>query len=519
MPIPYSLVPIAMNTKHNSRLGKVYLVGAGTGDLEYLTIRAKELLTRAEILIYDALVDEQLLAIVPEDCLQINVGKRGNAPSTPQETINQLLVHYCLQGKQVIRLKSGDPFIFGRSREEIDTLRDADCNFEVIPGISSALVAPLLAGIPLTDKLLSSCFAVCSGHDVDLLDWDGLARIDTLVILMGGRNLESIVKKLLEKGRSRDFPVAIIKNASRQQQEIWQGTLTDIVDQTQGISLSPSVIVIGNVVNLRNLTPTTLPLTGKTVLVTRAAEQSSKFTDLLEAEGATVIEMPALEITAPSNWQELDHAIAHLSDFDWLILTSANGVNYFWQRLEASGKDSRALANVKIAVVGKKTATVLAEYGIKPDFIPPNFVADSLVANFPENLTDQNILFPRVETGGREILVTELSAQGAKVVEVPAYQSSCPAQIDQQAWLALSQGKIDIITFASSKTVQNFAKLLHQALTSQPHLSLETLLANVCIASIGPQTSQTCREIFGRVDVEAKEYTLDGLTQALIETC
>ena len=494
--------------------GKVYLVGAGVGSEEYLTVRARRLLSVAEVLIYDALVDEALLKLVPESCLPICVGKRGGKASTPQAEINRLLVAYCLQGKQIVRLKSGDPLIFGRAIEEIAVLEEANCNYELVPGISSTLAAPLLAGIPLTDKHFSRCFVVLSGHQPEQLDWSVLARIDTLVILMGGRSLRQIVYNLKAQGRSPDEPVAIVRHCGRPQQQFFWGTLADIVETTAEISLSPAVIIIGKVVNLaeRNLQTTSMPLADKTILVTRAAEQSSKFTTLLQQQGAKVVEMPALSITPPSDWTALDRAIANLSQFHWLILTSANGVEYFFSRLNSLGYDVRALGKIKIAVVGRKTAKVLQSRQINSDFIPPNYVADSLAANFPEDLMEQKLLFPRVETGGRNILVKELSDRGAEVVEVAAYQSQCPKKIEPQAWRALQQGQIDIVTFASSKTVKNFCKLLQQ---QSDLATIESVLADVCIASIGPQTSTTCRELLGRVDLEAEEYTLEGLTMAI----
>ena len=495
--------------------GKVYLVGAGIGK-EYLTIRGKQLLSTAQVLIYDALVDEALLELVPADCLKIDVGKRGGKVSTPQAQINRLLITYCLEGKRVVRLKSGDPGIFGRVNVEIAALQAANCNFELVPGISSALAAPLLAGIPLTDKDLSRCFVVVSGHQPEQLNWSALAGIDTLVILMGGRSLSLIIESLITNGRSPVEPIVIVRHCGRSQQQIFRGTLTDIVETTAGISLSPAVIIIGKVVNGDRHFPllsSNLPLSNLTILVTRAASQSSKFTTLLQQQGATVVEMPALTITPPSSYTALDRAIAHLDRFQWLILTSANGVDYFFERLSALGYDARALGKIKIAVVGRKTASVLQQRHLNPDFIPPDYVADSLVNNFPEELTGQKILFPRVETGGREVLVEELTSQGAEVVEVSAYQSKCPEQIDSAAWQALKQGKIDIVTFASSKTVKNFYHLLRQQLSSSD--KVHSLLANVCLASIGPQTTKTCRELLGRIDLEAEEYTLEGLTAAI----
>ncbi|MBK1986377.1 uroporphyrinogen-III C-methyltransferase [Sphaerospermopsis aphanizomenoides BCCUSP55] len=230
---------------------KVYLVGAGPGDVAYLTVKAYRLLASAQVLVYDALVDAELLDCVPADCLKLDVGKRGGKPSTPQVEINNLLVRYCQEGKQVVRLKSGDPFIFGRCISEIEALKAAGCEFEVIPGISSALAAPLLAGIPLTDTVLSRCFAVLTAHEPEGLDWEALSRLETLVILMGGKNLAEIVHQLLRYGRSHSTPIAIIRWAGTPHQQIWTGELGNILSQTAGLSLSPAVIVVGEVVGLR----------------------------------------------------------------------------------------------------------------------------------------------------------------------------------------------------------------------------------------------------------------------------
>jgi len=253
-------------------------------------------------------------------------------------------------------------------------------------------------------------------------------------------------------------------------------------------------------------------LAHKTVLVTRSAGQSSQFTDLLMAAGAQVVEMPALDIRPPSSWQPLDQAIDHLATYDWLVLSSANAVTYFLSRLEQVGNPA-ALTTVKLAVVGKKTANVLAQYGFTPDFIPLDFVADSLVADFPEPVTGLKLLFPRVESGGREILVKEMVAAGATVTEVPAYESGCPASPNATAIAAIKAGQIDIMTFASSKTVRHSGQLLQQGLGDR----WLDYLTPIAIASIGPKTTETCRELLGRIDIEAQEYTLDGLTQAIAQ--
>ncbi len=509
--------------------GKVYIVGAGPGSKEYLTVKAHSLITKAEVLIYDALVDESILQLAPANSLKIEMGKRGGKVSISQSRINSLLVEKCQLGKQVIRLKTGDPFIFGRASTEIQALIEAGCEFEVVPGISSALAAPLVAGIPLTDTVMSRAFVVLTAHDIEALDWKEISQIETLVILMGARNLGEIVHQLLRHQRIPQTPVAIIQNCATPKQQIWVGSLGDIVQKTYAEYLSPSVIIVGEVVRLRDYLqyphPNNMvrekseaktkiaPLANKTILVTRSASQSSKFSDRLKQEGATVIEVPALVVTPPSSCYNLDQAIHNINSFQWLILTSTNGVDYFFERLGEKGKDSRALAGVKIAVVGKKTAESLKTHGLEPDFIPPNFVADSLVANLPETLRGIKILFPRVETGGREVLVNELNSQGAEVVEVAAYESSCPENIAPEALLALQNRQVDIITFASSKTVRIFCYLIAENNNKLPVDWLE----NICIASIGPQTSQSCQSFLGRVDVEAQEYTLDGLIEAIVK--
>jgi uroporphyrinogen III methyltransferase / synthase len=512
--------------KENNQKGKVYLVGAGIGNIDYLTIKGKQLITKAQVIIYDSLINENLLEFAPKNCVKIAVGKRAGEKSTPQSEINQLLITYCLQGYKVIRLKSGDPLIFGRGQEEINALKNAHCNYELIPGISSALAGALFCEIPLTEKKLSQCFTILTGHEINSLNWQNLAKMDTLVILMGTRNLEKIINKLQENNYSMNTPIAIIKNCGFADQQIWTGLLNNILNKTQNIKLSPSVIIIGKVVQFsaffQEKMSLDLPkLTNKTIIITRAVEQSSNFANLLKEEGANVIEMSALEITPPSSWQSLDQSISKLNSIDWLILTSGNGVNYFFNRLIDLGKDLRALNNIKIAVVGKKTAETLEKFYLKPDFIPPNFIADSLVENFPEDLTNKTILFPRVETGGRAILVEELTSKGAQVIEVSAYESACPSNINLSSWEALINKEVNVITFASSKTVKNFniliEKALHDPNLNPQNIAKQDLLKNIIIASIGPQTSHSCKTILGRFDLEAKEYTLEGLTKSLID--
>lgn len=513
--------------------GKVFIVGAGIGGIEFLTIRARDLISDAEVIISDALVDHALLDLAPENCDRLITGKRGGQESIKQAEINQILVQYCLQGKRVVRLKSGDPWIFGRSLPEISALQAANCEWEVVAGISSAIAAPMLAGIPLTEVETSSCFAVMTGHDLERLPWGAIAQIPTLVILMGTNSLAGLLEKL-RTGKSADTAIAIVRWCGRADQQIWTGTLRDIQSKLPEGSLSPSVIIIGEVVKFHeqlsrqcsqslenfeqsvDLEKEKLALQGKTILVTRASGQASQFTDLLTSQGAKVIEMPTLAIVPPTSWKMLDQAIANLAKYDWLILTSANAVESFFGRLRGSGQDSRALHSLKIAVVGRKTAEVLAHSGISPDLVPTDFVAESLVDAFlviPDHvLAGKKMLFPRVESGGREILVEQLQQHGVIVDVIAAYESKCPEAINPEALVAIQNQRLDAIAFASSKTVKHFCKLLDRV---ESQAIWRSWIAKVKIASIGPETSKTCYELLGRIDCEALEYTLEGLTEAI----
>jgi uroporphyrinogen III methyltransferase / synthase len=529
--------------------GTVHILGAGPGSDLFLTVAGQALLSTADVVLYDALIDPKLLRLAPKTCIHLYVGKRGQESSTSQTDINQLLVSHCQQGKQVIRLKSGDPAIFGRVASEVQALQAAHCEVLVWPGLSSALSAPLLAGIPLTDPGLSNSITIASAHDPTSLDWEFLARSESLVVLMGGQSLQTIIQRLQQSGKPAETPIAIIRWGGWTQQQVWTATLATILDKVAQERLSPTVMVIGAVVGLReslglsnfpggfienpeltadatvsdlsiaSAMKQNFPLAGCRILVTRSANQATEFRQGLEAKGATVLEMAALEIVPPSSWNPLDSALAQLSTFDWIVLTSTNGVQYCMERLLAQDKDARALGGVKIAVVGRKTAASLKQWGLVPDFIPPNYIADDLVAHFPnpERLKGLRCLFPRVESGGREVLVQELSEQGADVVEVPAYQSQCPQTVKPEILAALVDRAVDVITFASSKTVDHFWQLLERAPLSDPATDWQEVLESIKVASIGPQTSRTCRQRFGRVDIEAQEYTLEGLTQAIVE--
>ncbi|HIK26415.1 MAG: uroporphyrinogen-III C-methyltransferase [Thermosynechococcus sp. Uc] len=502
----------------------VYFVGAGLGSTRHLTLEAWTCLQQAEVVLYDALISPSLLELTPRECLRVAVGKRARAEALSQAEINQLLVNYGRQYRRVIRLKSGDPGLFGRLHQELEAVLKADLEAVVIPGVSSALAAPLLAGLCVTAKDVSQSVAILSGHAPETLPWSAIAQMETLIFLMATRSLRSIVEQLLKQGRSPTEGLAILQWVGQPQQQFWLGTLEGYLNTPHFPDMAPAVVVIGAIAQKRYplaSLPWALPdvlstvpvsmsrLHGKTILVTRAASQASSFCEQLKAAGASVLEMPTLEIVPPSSWQPLDQALAQLDTFDWLVLTSHNAVTFFMERLQHHGKDSRALAGLKIAVVGSKTAQTLSSYGLMADFMPSEFVADALVAEFPQPIAGLRFLFPRVETGGRAVLVEAFTAAAAEVVEVPAYNSRCPQGVDAEVLAALQAGQVDMVTFTSSKTVQHFCQLVGAKAAE--------LLRNVQIVSIGPQTSQTCRQLLGRVDVEATEYTLEGLVQALLQ--
>ncbi len=490
--------------------GFVYLVGAGIGGERGLTLQARDLLCQAEVVVADDLVDQRLRSLTSASCEWITAGKRAGKTSYSQSEINQLLIDRAVTGKMTVRLKSGDPWVFGRVLEEIAALAAAQIGWEVVPGLSSAIVAPLLAGIPLTEADRSSCFVVATGHDPELLPWQALAAIPTVVILMGTRSL-SVICARLKDYRSPDTPIALIHNCGSWNQQVWTGSL-DHIDLPRDFDLSPAVIVVGEVVKHRSWLCANLPLSQKKIIVTRSMGQSQSFVQDLERLGAIPIEMPTLEIVPPPSYEELDRAIACLDRYSWLILTSANGVESFFQRLFLQNKDCRHLYHLKVAVVGKKTKEVLQSYGILADLVPPDFIADSLIEIFPD-VNDQFVLFPRVASGGREVLITQLTAKGAVVDSVPAYESVCPETIPEIALEALQSQTIDVITFASSKTVLHFAQMLDKVADRS---TWQEWIKEAKIASIGTQTSATCRQVFARVDIEAQEFTLNGLKEAIV---
>ena len=506
----------------NGMNGKVYLIGAGPGDYRLLTLKACDCLKMADTVVYDRLADERILQYAPRDAEFIYVGKASSQHTMTQDKICQLLVDLAKEGKTVVRLKGGDPFVFGRGGEEALLLQENGLPFEIVPGVTSAISVPAYAGIPVTHRGVAASFAVVTGHEDPTkensdINWQQLATAtDTVVFLMGVANLPKITARLMENGRSGDTPVAIIRWGTKAQQQVWTSTVAEAADLVKSESIKPPCIfLVGNVVKLREKlawfdNPMLKPLFGKRVLVTRARAQASLLAEKLETLGAACTEAPAIRIQPPADgFGALDEAVGKIDSFNWLIFTSANGVNYFFDRLLAAGRDSRALGRAKICAIGSATAKALQGYGIIADVVPAEFRAEGILAALEGKVsTEDKVLLPRAAEA-RNVLPEELGRKGIDVTVVPAYETVAGEADGSEICRQLSEGEIDVITFTSSSTVKNLAKILGEGAAE--------LINSVKTAAIGPVTAATCREQGIRVDIEAKEYTIDGLVDGLVE--
>ena len=502
--------------------GKVYLIGAGPGDYRLLTLKACDCLKQADTVVYDRLADARILQYAPQDAEYIYVGKASSQHTMTQDKICQLLVDLAKEGKTVVRLKGGDPFVFGRGGEEALLLQENDLPFEIVPGVTSAISVPAYAGIPVTHRGIAASFAVVTGHedpnkDNSDINWQQLATAtDTVVFLMGVANLPKITAKLMENGRSGDTPVAIIRWGTKAQQQVWTSTVAEAAEMAKREQIKPPCIfLVGNVVKLREKlawfdNPQLKPLFGKRILVTRSRAQASRLTAGLEDLGADCLEAPAIRIQPPAdNYAALDKAIGSLADFDWIIYTSANGVEHFFSRLSEAGLDSRSLCGKKICAIGSATAQALTNHGIKADIVPKEYRAEGILSAMYGKLKEgDKVLLPRAAEA-RSILPEELKRQGADVVVATAYETVAGEADGMALSEELANGSIDAVTFTSSSTVKNLLKLLGD--------NAPELLKNVKIAAIGPITAETCKQNGLQVTVQAQEYTIDGLIQAVKE--
>lgn len=498
--------------------GKVYLIGAGPGDYKLITMRGLEYLKKAEVVVYDRLADDRLLAYAPQDAEMIYVGKASSNHTMKQEDINQLLVDKALEGKTVVRLKGGDPFVFGRGGEEALLLVENEVPFEIVPGISSSIAVPAYAGIPVTHRGIAASFAVVTGHEDPTktnssIYWQNLAKAtDTLVFLMGVENLPYITRQLVDNGRSADTPAAVIRWGTKPQQRTLVTTLGKAAEdvKTHGIK-PPAIFLVGNVVALREKLAwfDTRPLFGRKVLVTRAREQASLLTQELEALGASCMEAPSISIAEPSDgYRALDAAIEELSSYEWVIFTSVNGVKHFFRRLVHARKDARAFAGVRIAAIGAKTAEEVARHGLVADLVPAEFRAEGIVEAIKGYVTEgTKILLARAKEA-RNILPDELTKCGADVTIAEAYRTVVGEANAETIAEALRVGEIDWITFTSSSTVTNLIRLLGGA----------DLIRKTKVAAIGPITAATCEEYDITPTAVADEYTIRGLVAKIKET-
>ena len=503
-------------SRNGSQIGKVYLIGAGPGDPGLFTLKGKTILERADCVVYDYLANEELLRFVRPGCEKIYVGKRGGAHTRSQAEINHLLVRKAREGRIVARLKGGDPFIFGRGGEEAEELVKGGIPFEVVPGISSGYAATAYAGIPVTHRDFTSGVAFITGHEdptkaETALDWSKIATgLGTLVFFMGVKNLPEIAGKLVEHGRDPGTPVAVIRWGTRAEQQVVTGTLADIVSKAEGVP-PPAITVVGEVVRLRDRLNwfERLPLFGKRLVITRTREQASVLGEALAELGAQVIEIPTIEIREPASWQPLDQAIRRLEEFHYLLVTSANGVRSFLARLETCGRDVRDLKGLVIGAIGPATAAEFAKTGIKVDFVPKDYRAEGLLeALSGHDLQGKSILIPRAKVA-RDLVPRALKERGARVEVVEAYETVAP-EFPPGELERLLTPLPDMITFTSSSTATNFAKLLGDR-------KLRDVLDGVAVASIGPITSDTLRDLGLEVGLEAKESTIPGLVQAIRE--
>jgi uroporphyrinogen III methyltransferase/synthase len=495
---------------------KVFLLGAGPGDPGLLTVKARDVLADADVIVYDALASEDLLSLSSPGAERIYVGKTAGNHALPQERINALLVGKAREGKIVARLKGGDPYIFGRGGEEGEALHAAGVPFEEVPGVSSAVAAPAYAGIPLTHRDFSSSVTIVTGHEnpektKSAHNWQALAQsASTLVFVMGMANLSRIAENLTAAGLDPQTPAALVHRGTTPRQRSLVSTIAQLPEaaRAEGFS-SPSVVVVGKVAVLAGKLNwfERKPLFGKSVVVTRAREQASGIASALSRLGAEVLEFPTIEIRPPADFSALDGAVALLPEYDWVVFTSVNGVRSFFDRLAIAGKDSRALAGCRMAAIGPATAGVLKAYGIRADFVPECFVAESVADGLQRasRLKGLRVLLPRAARA-RDVLPRELRKAGAQVDVVNAYETVAARTRGDEVLSRLTGSSLDCVSFGSSSTVENFLARVPADVVRQ---------SGARLAAIGPVTAQTLRDNGLECHIMPQEYTIPALVEAI----
>ena len=497
----------------------LYLVGSGPGDPGLFTVKGVRCMREADVVVYDRLAPEALLGYARPDAEKVYVGKKPGNPTMSQHEINTLLVELGRVGKTVVRLKGGDPYIFGRGGEEALTLYRAGVPFEVVPGVTSGVAAPAYAGIPVTHRHVSTSVAFVTGHEDPTkgstdVDWSKLANsADTLVLYMGVGRIGEISAGLVAAGKSPDTPVACVRWGTIAEQRTVTGTLDDVAVRVSEAGLKPpAIVVIGEVVALREAGLDWYerrPLFGRLLVVTRARAQAGELSAELEKLGAEVHEFPTIEIRPPEDFGPLDAAIRELDSFGLIVFTSVNGVDAFLRRLRQHDLDLRAVPrSARLAAIGPATAERLEEAGLRVDVVPGEYRAEALVGVLDTGqLADERILIPRAKVA-REILPEKLREAGAEVVVPPAYESVPSSGGREELALRLHSGEVDCVTFTASSTVENFVGAFGAEAAAR-------LLADTRVACIGPITADTARKHGLRVDAQADEYTIPGLVEAV----
>ncbi len=496
--------------------GRVYLVGAGPGDPELLTLKGLRLLREADVVVYDRLIDRRLLDYCKPDAELVDAGKFPGGQGQSQSHVNNLLVTSAREGKRVVRLKGGDPFVFGRGGEEAEALSEAGIRFEVSPGVTSAVAAPAYAGIPLTHRDYSSAFTVITGsvapgrQDMKY-DWTVIAKMPgTLVILMGWRQLAEIVGALIAAGKPRDTPAAVVNWGATVRQKSAFSSLDTIAEVARHADLgAPSVIVVGDVAQLHDRLNwyEEMPLFGRRVVVTRTRAQASSLSARLTELGAHVLEIPAIEVRRLDDFGDLDSCLHSLSDYDWIVFTSANAARAVCDRLIETGMDIRAFHGLNVAVVGRATASALLAKGVKADLVPASAGSRRLGEELVQRgIAGRKVLLPRSEIASEEFPEI-LGSNGAVVRQVDAYRTVLPRGSRDMAREEIRKG-VDAVTFASSSSVENMLRLLDED---------ASYLSETVVACIGPVTAETASRRGLKVDIVAKEATIVSLTESLVE--
>jgi len=477
-----------------------------------MTLRGAELLGQADVVLYDGLSNAQLLHHAP-GAEHICVGKHGQSRIWHQDEIISEMLRHAQAGKQVARLKGGDPAVFARTAEEIEALREGGISYEIVPGITAALAAGSYAGIPITDRGLASAVALVTGHEEpgkneSALDWDALARFPgTLVVYMGVTTAQVWTGALIDAGKSPDTPVAIIRRCSLPDQQTIPCRLDEVTAQIESNKIRPpAIVIIGLVARLAQTIDWVQrrPLFGQTILVTRPADQAESLSTLLRQRGASVLLQPAIKIGPPNDWNDIDSAINNLGDFDGVVFCSHNGVRYFFDRMLELGADARHFANIQVAVVGIKTAESLREYAIIADVVPEKYRAESLAEKLCSDAEGKHFLIVRASRG-RDALSETLKASGADVTQVVAYQHSDITDPNPLIKEMASAKKLDWITVTSSASAESLVKMFGDS------------FAQMKIASLSPVTSQSVRDLGFHVAAEANPYTFESLVDAIVQ--